>query len=84
MPVYSWDEISKHNCRESCWLVVKGKVYDVTEFIPKHPAGEKAILRHAGQECTEDFLFHSPGAQKLWHPYCIGSVEGADAGCVIL
>jgi len=84
IPVYSWDEIRKHNSRESCWLVVKGKVYDVTEFIPLHPAGEKAILRHAGQDSTEDFLFHSPQAQKLWDPYCIGSVEGADAGCIIL
>lgn len=23
-------EVSRHNSRESCWIVVRGKVYDVT------------------------------------------------------
>jgi hypothetical protein len=26
-------ELAKHNSRESCWIVVHGKVYDVTEFL---------------------------------------------------
>jgi len=28
------DEIQKHNSKGSCWVVVHGKVYDVTEFLP--------------------------------------------------
>jgi L-lactate dehydrogenase (cytochrome) len=25
------EEIAKHNSRESCWVIVHGKAYDVTE-----------------------------------------------------
>ena len=30
----SGDEVAKHNSRESCWVIVHGKAYDVTEFLP--------------------------------------------------
>lgn len=32
--ILTGDEIAKHNTRESCWVVVHGKAYDVTEFLP--------------------------------------------------
>ena len=28
------EEIAKHNSKESCWVIVHGKAYDVTEFLP--------------------------------------------------
>lgn len=34
---YTLDEVSKHNTPEDCWIIVKGKVYDVTKFAPLHP-----------------------------------------------
>lgn len=74
---YTWAEIRKHNRIDDCWLVVRGSVYNVTEAIPKHPAGAKAILRHGGTDATEDYDFHSTEAQKLWGPYKIGTVEGS-------
>jgi cytochrome b involved in lipid metabolism len=73
---YSWEEVVKHNTAESCWLVVSGKVFDVTTFLSLHPAGSKSILRHAGTEATRHFKFHSPNAQKKWKPYQIGVIEG--------
>jgi cytochrome b involved in lipid metabolism len=30
----SCDEVAKHNSRDSCWVIVHGKAYDVTEFLP--------------------------------------------------
>lgn len=27
-------EVARHNSRESCWIVVRGKVYDVTGRFP--------------------------------------------------
>jgi L-lactate dehydrogenase (cytochrome) len=30
----SAEEVAKHNSRESCWVIVHGKAYDVTEFLP--------------------------------------------------
>lgn len=35
----SVEEISKHNNPDDCWIVVDGKVWDMTEFAPEHPGG---------------------------------------------
>ena len=37
-PEYSIEEIEKHNTRDSLWLHYEGHVYDVTDFISKHPS----------------------------------------------
>jgi cytochrome b involved in lipid metabolism len=72
---YQWEEIEKHNTVASCWLVAHNKVYDVTAFITKHPAGKYAILKHAGSDVTQDFDFHSSNGQKQWRPFKIGVVK---------
>mmetsp|Transcript_99828 Transcript_99828/g.277798 ORF Transcript_99828/g.277798 Transcript_99828/m.277798 type:complete len:309 (+) Transcript_99828:333-1259(+) len=82
-------QLRRHNTRESLWLAAHGKVYDVTPFVELHPGGERSLLRHAGQDSTVDFDFHSSGAQKLWKEYQIGTIvrcpsEGDGGGrCVI-
>lgn len=30
----SGEEVAKHNSRESCWVIVHGRAYDVTDFLP--------------------------------------------------
>ena len=30
---YTWEEIKEHRSSDSLWLVVDGKVYDVTDFL---------------------------------------------------
>ncbi|KAI9818685.1 MAG: hypothetical protein M1832_004160 [Thelocarpon impressellum] len=55
MPRLTGEEISKHNSRESCWVIVHGKAYDVTEFLPEHPGGPKIILKYAGKDATDEF-----------------------------
>ena len=35
----SVEEISKHNSQDDCWVVVDGKVWDITDFAPEHPGG---------------------------------------------
>ncbi|KAK7533980.1 FMN-dependent dehydrogenase-domain-containing protein [Phyllosticta citribraziliensis] len=60
--VYSYDEVSKHNTRESCWVVLYGNVYDVTSFLSEHPGGPKIILSLAGKDATEEYdPIHPPG-----------------------
>ncbi|KAJ5102491.1 hypothetical protein N7532_003020 [Penicillium argentinense] len=54
-------QIQQHNSRQSCWVVIHGAVYDVTEFLDEHPGGAKVILRCAGRDATSDFdSVHSP------------------------
>ncbi|MCL4163225.1 UNVERIFIED_CONTAM: hypothetical protein GTU68_042885, partial [Idotea baltica] len=49
-------EVAKHNSNKDCWVVVDGKVYDVTLFIPNHPGG-KLIYARAGYDIS--ILFQS-------------------------
>jgi cytochrome b involved in lipid metabolism len=77
---YSLCEIRRHRTLASCWLVAKGQVYDVTSYLSSHPAGAIAIARKAGgQDCSEDFEFHSGKAQKMWKNLRIGSVKACPA-----
>ncbi|KAF2144959.1 uncharacterized protein K452DRAFT_244448 [Aplosporella prunicola CBS 121167] len=48
-------EVAKHNSRDSCWVIVHGRAYDVTEFLPEHPGGPKIILKYAGKDATEEY-----------------------------
>ena len=49
-------EVARHNSRESCWIIIQGQVYDVTDFLDDHPAGSNIILRYAGK--VEPLLRH--------------------------
>jgi len=53
---YSLSEIETHNTKENCWLVIDGKVYDVTPYIADgmHP-GKEAILEGCGKDATTLF-----------------------------
>jgi L-lactate dehydrogenase (cytochrome) len=54
--------VSKHNSAESCWVILYGHVYDVTDFISEHPGGSKIILQLAGTDATEEYdPIHPPG-----------------------
>jgi cytochrome b involved in lipid metabolism len=37
-------EVAKHTTINNCWVIIKENVYDVTEFLKKHPGGAKIIL----------------------------------------
>ncbi|KAG6321387.1 hypothetical protein E4U44_005179 [Claviceps purpurea] len=48
-------DIEKHNDENSCWVIIHGYAYDVTDFLPEHPGGSGVILKHAGKDATEEF-----------------------------
>ena len=36
---YSWEDVRKHCTPEDNWIVLEGRVYDVTNFKKRHPGG---------------------------------------------
>lgn len=52
---YSKSEVSEHNKRNDCWIIIKDRVYDVTSYVEEHPGGD-AILDHAGDDSTDGFF----------------------------
>ena len=60
-------EIAKHNSEGDLWVVIEGKVYDLTSFLPDHPGGKKAIMLFAGKDATEEFnMLHPPNVLKKY------------------
>ncbi|MCJ1297824.1 hypothetical protein MMC08_000612 [Hypocenomyce scalaris] len=49
------DEVAKHNNKKDCWVIIHGRAYDVTEFMPEHPGGPNIILKFAGKDATETY-----------------------------
>ena len=42
-------DVAKHNSINSCFVVIHGQAYDVTEFLDEHPGGARSILRYGGK-----------------------------------
>lgn len=38
----SASEVATHSKADDCWIVVNGKVYDLTSFAPNHPGGPES------------------------------------------
>ncbi|RCI04984.1 hypothetical protein CU098_004705 [Rhizopus stolonifer] len=72
MGEYTLADVAKHNKPEDCWVVVNGQVLDVTDFLPDHPGGKKAILIYAGRDATEEFnMMHKPDVVQKYAPNAI-------------
>ncbi|KAJ4840008.1 Cytochrome B5-like protein [Turnera subulata] len=73
---YRKDEISLHNKRTDCWIIIKEKVYDVTSYVEEHPGGD-AILAHAGDDSTEGFFGpqHATRVFDMIEDFYIGDLE---------
>lgn len=50
---YSMEEVEKHNKKDDLWIVVKGVVLDVTNWLDEHPGGPQALFSHMGKDASE-------------------------------
>ncbi|KAF4470315.1 glycolate oxidase [Fusarium albosuccineum] len=72
------EEVAKHNTRESCWIVLHGSVWDVTDFLDEHPGGEALILKCAGADATGSYdeVHDSDLVGRILSPEsCLGTVD---------
>uniref|UniRef100_A0A0C9QWS3 TSA: Wollemia nobilis Ref_Wollemi_Transcript_3290_1186 transcribed RNA sequence n=1 Tax=Wollemia nobilis TaxID=56998 RepID=A0A0C9QWS3_9CONI len=77
--VYSLGEVAQHNDNKDCWLVIAGKVYDVTKFMDDHPGGDEVLLSATGKDATDDFedVGHSNSAREMMEQYYIGEIDAS-------
>lgn len=55
--VISLAEVNKHNNEDDCWIILKGKVYNVTDFLLEHPGGDDVILNLAGSATFVHYVY---------------------------
>ncbi|KAL0083013.1 FMN-dependent dehydrogenase-domain-containing protein [Phycomyces blakesleeanus] len=65
---------------DDLWVILHGKVYDLTYFLPEHPGGQKIILKYAGKDATSAFEPIHPIdiiTRLLPAEVCMGSIDPA-------
>ncbi len=74
-------ELAKHNSSKDCWLLISGKIYNVTSFLFAHPGGAGTITPYCGQEATRAFQTkdigrpHSGSAVSMLASYYVGNLN---------
>jgi predicted heme/steroid binding protein len=73
-------EVAKHKQAGDCWMIVNGRVYDLTSLINTHSGGSQEILRDCGRDGSAGFntkyqgASHSGSAQAILASYYLGEV----------
>ena len=52
---YTKAEVAAKNTASNCWTIVGNKVYDLTQWISRHPGGSGAIASLCGVDGTSGF-----------------------------
>lgn len=71
----SMADVAENDGQESCWTVVDGRVYDVTEFADRHKGGERNILNLCGTDGSAAVRGqHGMGKDSTLERYYIGDL----------
>ncbi|KKZ63259.1 hypothetical protein EMCG_02379 [[Emmonsia] crescens] len=75
---FTMEEVAKHNKKDDLWIVVKGVVMDVSNWLDEHPGGAQALFSHMGKDATEEFemLHDDEVIPKYAAHIVIGRVKG--------
>jgi hypothetical protein len=55
LPQYTIADVAEHTEKDDCWVVIRGKVYDVSSWLASHPGGPSILLKLAGGDATDMF-----------------------------
>lgn len=74
---FTIEEVASHNSKEDCYTIIDSKVYDLTEWISKHPGGENAILKLCGIDGTSIFRAqhgNNPKQENILDGFLVGNL----------
>ncbi|XP_031564402.1 acyl-lipid (8-3)-desaturase-like [Actinia tenebrosa] len=74
---FTWKELGQHNTHQDALVAVRGKVYDVSQFIERHPGGRDVLLMAAGKDITmvfESYHALSENAPRVLEKYYVGEL----------
>ena len=61
------------NTQDKCMVGLHGNIYDMTDFVLKHPGSPDTLLVHAGRDSTQFFddMDHSRYARRVAKNFCV-------------
>ena len=65
LPVLSARDLQQRDDAGRPWLIIDGRVYDVTDFLDLHPGGRDALLAYAGTDASPVFQYVSIATRAL-------------------
>ncbi|XP_062520830.1 uncharacterized protein LOC134195765 [Corticium candelabrum] len=72
---FTWQQLAELNQRHNVHVAVRGRVYDLTKFIDKHPGGIDQMLLGAGRDVTQVFeMYHDFSVHKLLDKFYVGDL----------
>ncbi|MCH8570824.1 hypothetical protein LSI54_05550 [Nesterenkonia sp. AY15] len=77
--VLTMDQVEENDSPDSCWAVMDGTVYDLTDWIEDHPGGADRIEGLCGTDAAEAFEAQHGGAERpegQLAEFEIGTLEG--------
>jgi cytochrome b5 len=51
--IITWDELQKHSQSPDLWVLIQGKVFDVSTYLAEHPGGDEILKLYAGKDATK-------------------------------
>jgi len=78
-------EVAEHNNQEAgYWILINGRVYNLTEFIQLHPGGHQTLLLHCGLDASQAYrsVGHASDSavDAMLGMYEIGVIKRLDFG----
>lgn len=52
---YTMAQVATHNSQQDCWAVIDKNVYNLTQWINRHPGGPDKIIPLCGTDATSNF-----------------------------
>jgi cytochrome b involved in lipid metabolism len=74
------ETVAKHGQASDCWIIISGKVYSVTKYLPIHPGGSGEITPYCGKDATTAFATkggkgsHSQSAAQALSSFYVGDL----------
>jgi len=77
---YTMEEVRAHNKKNDCWVVINGKVCDLTKFMDLHPGGVPVIMAQAGKDATSEWnaIHNRDAIEKICPQVVVGHVVASN------
>ena len=56
-PTYTRAEVALHKKPDDLWIIIYGRVYNVTKWAYKHPGGKHILRNHGGEDASVSTLY---------------------------